>query len=264
MRPFARVERERSRLQLRLERVTEIPMLLLAVVWIVLTAVDLASGLSEMLLRVQQTIWIVFLVEFGLRFAVAPRKASFLRRNWLTAVALVLPALRVLRVARLARVLRTARAVRGLRLARLLTSLNRGMRSLGRSLSRSGFGYVAALTLLVSIAGAAGMYGFERHQGLTSFADALWWTAMLMTTLGSEYWPKTAEGRILAFLLALYAFAVFGYVTAVLASFLVGQQSGPPRANMLTAAELRTLHAEIAELRAELRRLRPDDRSSGP
>ena len=36
-----------------------------------------------------------------------------------------------------------------------------------------------------------------------------------MTTLGSEYWPKSTEGRLLCFLLAVYAFAVWGYITAL-------------------------------------------------
>ena len=32
---------------------------------------------------------------------------------------------------------------------------------------------------------------------------------MLLTSLGSKYWPRTAEGRVLCFILALYGFAVF-------------------------------------------------------
>jgi len=39
---------------------------------------------------------------------------------------------------------------------------------------------------------------------------------MIITTLGSAYWPETAEGRMLCVLLALYSFTVFGYVTAAL------------------------------------------------
>ena len=42
---------------------------------------------------------------------------------------------------------------------------------------------------------------------------------------GSEYWPKTVEGRILGWLLAVYAFAVFGYITASFASFFVGRDT---------------------------------------
>ena len=66
---------------------------------------------------------------------------------------------------------------------------------------------LVALTALVTVAGAAGMYALEDELpgdgGLAGYATALWWTAMVISTLGSEYWPKTAEGRVLCFLLAL-------------------------------------------------------------
>lgn len=59
----------------------------------------------------------------------------------------------------------------------------------------------------------------------SSYADALWWTGMLFTSIGSQYWPVTAEGRILGFLLSLYGFAVFGYITAAFASFFLGRDA---------------------------------------
>ena len=44
---------------------------------------------------------------------------------------------------------------------------------------------------------------------------------MMLITLGSGSWPDTGAGRVLAFLLGLYSFSVFGYVTAAFASVLV-------------------------------------------
>lgn len=71
------------------------------------------------------------------------------------------------------------------------------------------------------------MYQFELDArggpGFQDYGTALWWTAMLLTTMGSEYWPRTPEGRILCLLLATYAFAVFGYVTAAIAAYFVGK-----------------------------------------
>jgi voltage-gated potassium channel len=95
------------------------------------------------------------------------------------------------------------------------------MKALSAAMSRRGFAYVMALTLVVMLAGAAGMYVFENEVpgGLNSYGVALWWTAMLMTSMGSDYWPQTAEGRLLCFRLALYGFGIFGYVTASLATF---------------------------------------------
>jgi trehalose 6-phosphate synthase/phosphatase len=67
---------------------------------------------------------------------------------------------RVVRAARAGRVL--AGATRGARLVRVVASVNRGMKALGRSFARRGLGYLVALTLLVTVGGAAGMYAFER------------------------------------------------------------------------------------------------------
>ncbi|MGH8178793.1 MAG: potassium channel family protein, partial [Steroidobacter sp.] len=157
---------------------------------------------------------------------------------------------------RVFRLLRLARAGRGLRLLRVLSSLNRGMHALGASLSRRGFGYVIALTVLVTFAGAAGMYAFENGApGLTSYGEALWWTAMVMTTMGSQYWPQTVEGRVLCVLLALYAFAVFGYVTATLATFFVGRDAENDEAELAGAKQLAALREEVIALRNEVRAL---------
>lgn len=46
------------------------------------------------------------------------------------------------------------------------------------------------------------------------------WTAMIMTTMGSAYWPQTVEGRVLCVRPATYSFAMFGYVTATVSTFL--------------------------------------------
>jgi voltage-gated potassium channel len=136
-----------------------------------------------------------------------------------------------------------------------MTRTNRGMRALAASVNRRGFGYVVGLTAIVTLIGAAGMYAFESEvpePTLKDYGTALWWTAMLMTTMGSDYFPQTAEGRILCFLLALYGFAVFGYLTATLATFFVGRDAEDPDAEVAGAREVTALQAEIAALRTEL------------
>lgn len=102
------------------------------------------------------------------------------------------------------------------------------------------------------------MYAFEHEmpRGFKSYGAALWWTAMLLTTMGTEYWPQTAEGRILCLLLSLYGFAVFGYVTAALASYFVGRDAESEEAELVSAKPLKELRSEIAVLHGELRALR--------
>jgi voltage-gated potassium channel len=212
-----------------------------------------------MLESLSATIWIIFIVAFLVELALAPRKLAYVRSQWLTVLSLALPALRVLRVARTLRVLRAARAVRGARLLRVVTGLNRGMRALGRSMGRRGFGYVSALTVIVIVAGAAGMLALERDAsgGLPDYASALWFTIMLLTTIGSEYWPRTPEGRLLCLLLSLYAIGVFGYITAALASFFVDRDREERSPDLASEDTVQALRMEIVALRQELGARRP-------
>lgn len=223
--PDTSLRRERWKLTVRLVRVLERPMLWLSAVWSVLIVLEFTWGLSPWLRTLSDIIWAAFVVQFLVEFATAPQKGMYLRKRWVTALSLAVPAIRLLRLARVIRLVRVARAARGVRLVRLLGTMNRGMRTLALGFKRRGLGYLMVLTALVVLTGAAGMYRFELDApggaGFPDYGTALWWTAMLLTTMGSDYWPRTGEGRLLCLLLALYAFAVFGYVTAAIAAYFV-------------------------------------------
>lgn len=250
------LQQEREGLLARLHEWLEKPMLVLAFVWLALFIVETIWGASRLLTYVGNVIWALFFVEFALGFALAPSKLAYLRHNWLKAIALAAPALRLVRIVALARVARAARATRGLRMLRLLSSLNRSMAALSATMGRRGFGYVVLFTFIVLLAGAAGMYYFEQGTGvLSSYGTALWWTAMILTTMGSEYWPKTPEGRLLCFFLALYSFTVFGYVTATLATYFVGREAANSDSEISSESAIRALRDEVAGLRSEIRAL---------
>jgi len=243
-------ERERWLTLAQLEEWLEGPMVFLAFVWLLLVVAELVWGTGGIWEIVGTAIWIVFIVEFLLRFTLAPRKGRFLRRNVVTVVALVAPALRFLRV------LRFLRLARGLRLVRIVGTANRGLNALRRSFERRGLRYVLVTTALVSVLGAAGMLAFEPARlvegGFESYGEALWWTAMLISTMGSGFWPETPEGRMLALLLSIYGLAIFGYITASLASFFIGQDAEAPEGEVAGSLELTALRREIAALREEL------------
>jgi voltage-gated potassium channel len=243
----------------RFQAALEVPMIVLAFAWLAIFVAEAVSGEARWMASASWLIWACFLVEYGVGLLLAGNKATYVRRNWLKAVALLAPALRILRVVRLVRVARVAGLARGARMVRIITSLNRGMKALGRTFGRRGAPYVLLLTVVVTLVGAAGMFAFENEGpgsgGFRDYADALWWTAMVMTTMGSAYWPQTGAGRVLCLLLSLYAFAVFGYLTALLASFFVGRDATGRKGD----PELARVAAELSELRTELTRTRSGD-----
>lgn len=186
-------------------------MLILSLVWLALVVAELTWGSTDLLATFGTVIWVIFLLEFALRFFLAPVKTEFLKGNWVTVIALAVPAFRLFRALRF---LRLARALRSLRLVRIVGTANRSMKALRATLQRRRFGYVIGLTALVIVLGAAGMFSFEPAReidgGFTSYGDALWWTGMVVASIGSDFWPKTAEGRILCSLLSLLAWPCSG------------------------------------------------------
>lgn len=243
-----RAERERWRALHQLEGWLEKPMMALGVVWLILLVIELTGELGPGLRALGTAIWLVFIVDFALRLLLAPRKLAFLRRNWLAAISLAVPALRFVRALRF---LQVARGARGLHLVRILGSLNRGSAVLRRAMRRRRLGYVLTLSVLVVVLGAAGLYALERGagSGFGSFGAALWWTGRMVMTIGPEFWPATPEGRVLSLLVSLYGYATFGYVTAAFASIFVERDAASAGAATAGDAALRALAAEVRALR---------------
>lgn len=256
--------RGRRRLLADLEEWLETPMVILSLIWLGLVTLELTGTENAFLTLLATAIWIVFIVEFLVRLSMAPDKSVFLRHNWLTLLALIVPALRLFRAFA---IFRAVRLLRGARLVRVVGTVNRSMTALRRTLRRRGFGYVLGLTLVVLLVGAAGMLSFERggpsHAGFASYGDAVWWTGMLLASLGTDYWPQTAEGRTLSAMLALYGLAVFGYLTATFASYFISRDAGTPWDGVAGSTELRRLQREIAELRRLLLSCQPSLRAPG-
>jgi voltage-gated potassium channel len=253
------LDQERSEILQQLDNWLETPMLVLGIIWLGLFVVELVWGLNPLLEALGITIWIAFILDFCIKFLLAPRRMAYLQHNWLLVLSLFIPALRTLRILRIIQPLQSVHAVRGLQLLQVMTRTNKGMRMLAISIGRRGFGYVIGATMIVTLIGAAGIYAFEHESpignGITNYAAALWWTAMVMTTIGSDYFPKTAEGRVLCFLLSLYAVGVCGYVTATLATFFVSQDAESEATERVETTSIQALQVEITALRADIQAL---------
>lgn len=248
---------ERYRLLRAVEARSELPMVLLGFVWLGLFVTELVTGLGAALRTVGTAIWVIFVVDFVLRLWLAVDRFAYLRRNWLTAVSLAVPALRMFRAVRAIALLR---GVRGVRVVRVAGTLNRALRALGKTFRRRGFAYVLAASVLIVVLAAATILAFERGTvGFQNYGDALWWTAMMVLSVGAEVWPASPEGRVLAFFLALYGFSILGYVAATLTSFFLDRDAHDEQAELVGARDLRSLQAEIRALRSELERRTPRD-----
>lgn len=248
---------ERFALLENVQSILEPAMAALGLCFLVLLLLDYTStGLSARnqarLDTALQAIWVIFLLDFALRFVIAPAKGRFLRQNWFGALSLALPFLRPFRVFRAVRVLRS------LSLVRLLGGINRGIRVLRKVTRGRQFTYVGGLTVLVMLGGAVGVLYFDQgidNAPVQTFGDALWWSAAMVTTINNEKYVVSTEARVIAILLRVFAVSVFGFITASIASYLIGGTETAERdaeTDLAPRAEIDALRRELVLVREAL------------
>ncbi len=91
------LQRERYQLLRSMEDLLDGPMIFLGFVWLILLIVELIGQLPPVLEYESLGIWGLFIVDFLIKFILAQEKWNFIKTNWLTAISLIVPALRVLR-----------------------------------------------------------------------------------------------------------------------------------------------------------------------
>ena len=94
-----KTDREEDRLERmdalgQLEGWLQTPMIFLSFFWLLLLVVEFVWGSIRLFEIFGTIIWIVFIAEFLVRLTLAPEKLGFLQSNWLTIIALAVPAVR--------------------------------------------------------------------------------------------------------------------------------------------------------------------------
>ena len=201
----------------RIARRLEPPMLIAAALVIPTVAIN-ESHPDGTLHAVAQTLnwvtWLAFLVELVVMLSVVPDRRAWLRAHPLDLIVVVLtppvlpPGLQSLRVLRLLRLLRLAR----------LAQLSRQVFSL------RGLHYAALLAVLTAVAGGELFVGFERQsQHLTTW-DGVYWAVTSMTTLGSNIYPTTTGGEIVAVVTVIVGISFVALLTGAVAQRFLGPE----------------------------------------
>jgi len=114
------------------------------------------------------------------------------------------------------------------------------------------FGLVTAVTAAGVLLGGWLISALEptrfEHAG-----EGFWWAITTITTVGyGDFVPETATGRLLAAGLMLLGFAALAFVTATMASLIIGEVRAEER---LIEREESEVLALLAELNARVERL---------
>lgn len=188
----------------------------------------------------------IFLVDVVVRWRREGWSRGFWKWGWLDVLASIPfdAAFRTLQLVRIYRIIRVLRALYKLQEVATGTSLTEKL------LALPGVAFVMVLfstTLMLEA---------ERHAPdatIKTGGDALWWALTTVTTVGyGDTYPVTGEGRVIAAVLMLVGIALFGSMSAIITSKLILPKETRDHEEM--RREVRALHAEIKELRDEMRK----------
>ena len=191
----------------RLERITEMPLMLLSFALMPVIAGlylwDLTPTEERIYTALEIAIWALFAIAFIVKLALAPSKLAYLRHNWHEALLVLVPVLRPLRI--LAAILFVVRDVS--RWRHLVTF---------ETLLAYGIGIVLlAATIVTTVEQNAD------GANIRSFPDALYWSLVTISTVGyGDHYPVTVVGKFTAVALMFFGIGIFaGIVATIVAAF---------------------------------------------
>ena len=194
------------------ERWSTVPLAILALLYLGLYSIEVLGHLPPVLFLdfvvVSDVIWGIFVIDFTARFFLSKEKVSFLKRNAIELVALILPFFRAFRM---------------FRVVIALGFLSR----VGKTLSARVNIYVGVILPLLIYVCALGVYDAEHKApgaNITNFGDSIWWAFVTICTIGyGDYYPVTFEGRAIAVLLMVAGLAFISVITVSVATMFLNR-----------------------------------------
>ena len=200
----------REALLIRIERATELPLLILAFAVVPLLAASLFWNLTpngeRLVFIADVVVWALFAADLAVKTAVAPDRRGFLRQHWLDVLIVVIPFARPFRLLRIA--VYGTRAFRGV--VRIFNV---------------DFLLVYAVGLVLIIATVVTTVEEGSGSPLGFFSNSLWWAVATVTTVGyGDMVPSTPAGRVAGVVLMLGGVGLVGALTANFAAVMVRRQ----------------------------------------
>lgn len=200
-------------------------------------------------------IWAVFLLEYIIEIGLAPSRAAYAKKNWLSIPVIVISFPLLPSVLSLTRLARLARFMRLVRLAGVTV---RALNELQAILARRGVLYVMSLTLITILAGGTGLTLLEPGSVQGGIPDGIWWAIVTATTVGyGDIAPRTFWGRGIAILIMLAGVGMVSTLAASITTYFVGKDEGED------LNELKTRLTRMEALLEEIARDRRAENAAG-
>lgn len=213
----------------------EIALGVLAIVSIILVAVESTVSLTKTTLMsiyiVDLVICIVFAVDFIVRLKASDRKSIFMKTNWYEILAMV-PAISLYALGAIPAISAGLRLLRLVRVVFVLARMKRAMSTSKGFFQRSNLLAMLGITVGIIFIGALTVYildsGLEGAH-ITNFSDAVWWSISTVTTVGyGDIVPHSIGGRIIGMFLMVVGIGVMAaFISQVSASLVESRIKKP-------------------------------------
>ncbi len=219
---------------------------LLVIPTIVLEETGLPGAWQAAATALNWLIWSVFLAQVVVMVVVTKH-----RRRWLGAhplevlIVLLTPPF-------LPATLQGARILRLLRLFRVAITA----RSLRNYFSMTGLKFASVIAIFGVLGAGAVFAAVEPRQHLSTW-DGVWWALNQVTTAGSEYYPHTTAGRVVAAAVLLVGVGYIAILTGAMAQLFIKAMHAEVDSSGDLTQGIESLRAEIRALREEVRAQRP-------
>ena len=243
----------------QLETKLQPSMLLLSLVWLCVLIFEMVNGTTFLLSRFGTLLWILFVLYFLLRLWTATNKYSLLKKNWLFILAILFTVLRFFPTLQPTLLIRSLNITLGMQVIWIFVSADQVIRFVRRALGHRGVGYVLALTGMVLFAGGAAILHFESESGdvarIQTYGNAVWWTAMQMTNIGSNYTLRSEGGKLFGLMVSIYSAGMFGYLTALFAAQIIDHDIKTPKVDTTYQKQLQDIQSGIQELHSLVKKM---------
>ena len=216
-------------------RWTDLPLLILAIGSLPLLLLELvshrlSSGDRGFLLGVNILVFCAFAVDYLSELWLTSNRRSYVRTQWSSLVIVIAQLLALLPALGFLGILRAARALRVFSTVARVIGIGSASRIEGKRFFRENaaslaFG-LAGFTLITSAVAFTIAEDVGDGRRVSSFFDALWWSAATITTVGyGDIYPMTAAGRVIAVFTMIVGISTLAVVTARIAQFLLSTDS---------------------------------------
>jgi voltage-gated potassium channel len=232
----------------RIEFIYDIVIGMLALAATFVVALQFSKNITEVqflyLNKADNVIYFIFVLDFLLRWFLSKDKKTFVKNHYIDLIA-ILPFHFF------------TSSVYGsvLKLIRVITYVLRLIHNIKDILYTNGFIYSLGSATIITIIGSFAIYYLEKDTSTTikSYADALWWSIVTVTTVGyGDISPSTAAGRVIAAILMLSGIGFLSMLTSTVSTYFITKSNDK---NICKSKNETTSVLDISELSEEKRKL---------